>query len=136
MIKRPALFLVCVLGFQAQAGELISTGVGVIRKQVVTSREVQSLNLLEIADYDPKPKGKLKLMGIDSKAFAKAVQDSLLESVIAQEAQSFSVMPVTPEDLRMWFLTTGGASIQRPALEGAETTSNFAVVALAPVSGH
>lgn len=80
--------------------ELVSTGVGVIRTQVLTSREVQMLHLLETALYDPEPSGKLKPLAIDSSAFAKAVQDALLESVLAQEAQSFSVLPVSSEDLK------------------------------------
>lgn len=80
-------------------GEVISTGVGMIRGQLLTSRQVQAQNLLEVALYDKQPKDKLKLLSLDSKAFSKATQDALLEKVVALEAQSFNVIHVTPEEL-------------------------------------
>jgi hypothetical protein len=43
---------------------------------------------------------------------------------------------VTPEDMRMWFLTTGGTALRRPTLQGAETSSAIAVVTLVPESAH
>ena len=80
--------------------ELISTGVGMVRGQVMTSREVQIQNLLEIALYDKDPGYKLKKLSLDSKAFSKAVQDSLLESVVALEAQNFNVVQLAPEEFQ------------------------------------
>lgn len=79
--------------------EIISTGVGMVRGQVLTSREVQIQNLIDIALYDKDPKANLKKPALDSKAFAKAVQDSLLESVVALEAQNFNVVQLSPEEL-------------------------------------
>lgn len=79
-------------------GELVSTGVGIVRSQVVTSREVQIQNLLETAVSDKPSEDKLKMLAIDSKAFSKAVQDTLLESVIAIEAQNFNVVQLSPEE--------------------------------------
>lgn len=82
------------------AAELVSAGVGITRDKVITSREVQYLTLIESALYDKTPNRKLKRMALDSKAFAKAVQDALLETVVAQEAQSFNVMPVSADEVR------------------------------------
>ncbi len=91
-----ALTLVyCVSAFP----ELLSTGVGVVRGRLITSRQVQIQNLLEIALYEKQPKDKLKLLALDSKAFAKATQDTLLESVVALEAQNFNVIQVLPEEV-------------------------------------
>jgi hypothetical protein len=81
-------------------GELISTGVGLVRGQVVTSREVQIQNLLELVLYEKTPKAKLHLLGIDSKAFNKATQDTLLETVVALEAQNFNLIQVSAEEIR------------------------------------
>jgi hypothetical protein len=94
------LLLIMAAMARPGAAELVSTGVGLVRGQVLTSREVQYSTLMETALYDKKPDGKLKTLGLDSKAFAKAVQDALLESVVALEAQSFNVMSVSPEELR------------------------------------
>lgn len=84
----------------ARAAELVSTGVGLVRTQVITSREVQILNLLETALYEKNPKDKLVLLALDSKAFAKAVQDSLLEAVVSLEAQNFNLMQLAPDDVK------------------------------------
>lgn len=80
--------------------ELVSTGVGLVRGQAVTSREVQILNLMEAVLYEKTPASKLKTLGIDSKAFNKATQDSLLEAVVAMEAQNFNVVQVSNEELK------------------------------------
>lgn len=80
--------------------ELISTGVGMVRGQVMTSREVQIQNMLEIALYAKDPGDKLQKLKADSKAFSKAVQDSLLESVVALEAQNFNVVQLSPEEVQ------------------------------------
>jgi hypothetical protein len=87
-----------VLAFAASSrAELISTGVGMVRKQVLTSREVQINQFLETMLYDPNPVPKT--LTLDSKAFAKAVQDLLLETVIALEAQNFNVMQVGADEV-------------------------------------
>lgn len=83
------------------SSEVISTGVGLVKGQVITSREVQIQNLLESALYDKNPKPKLRLLGIDSKAFAKATQDALLEAVVALEAQNFNVIQLSPEEIHL-----------------------------------
>ncbi len=83
----------------AKAAEIKSTGVGFVKGEVVTSREVQIQNLIEVALYQKDAKAQFKLLALDSKAFAKVVQDSLLESAIALEAQSFNVVQVPPEDV-------------------------------------
>ncbi|MBU6376457.1 MAG: hypothetical protein KGQ59_10710 [Bdellovibrionales bacterium] len=94
--------LICVLTAATPAvrAQVVSTGVGLIRNQAVTSREVQIQNLLEIALYQSQPKDKLKPLGLDSKAFSKAVADTLLEAVLAMEAQNFNLAEVTPEDCK------------------------------------
>jgi hypothetical protein len=79
--------------------ELVSTGVGIVRGQLVTSRQVQIQNLLEVALYESKPKDKLKLLPLDSKAFAKATQDTLLETVVALEAQNFNLVQVSHDEV-------------------------------------
>jgi hypothetical protein len=79
---------------------LVSTGVGMVRGQLITSRQVQMQNLLEIALYDKQPKDKLKLLALDSTAFAKATQDALLEAVVALEAQSFNLIQVPADELQ------------------------------------
>lgn len=70
-----------------------------VRGQVITSREVQIQNLLEAALYDKTPRAKFKLLSIDSKAFNKATQDTLLETVVALEAQNFNVIQLSPEEV-------------------------------------
>ena len=72
-----------------------------MRSTVVTSREVQIQNLLEVAMNEKNPQDKLKLLAIDSKAFATAVQDTLLGSVIALEAQNFNIVQVSSEDVAL-----------------------------------
>jgi hypothetical protein len=94
-----AMMIAVVLGFPAFA-ELISTGVGLVRGQVVTSREVQIQNLLETALSDKDAAAHIKLLAVDSKAFSKATQDTLLETVVALEAQNFNVVQVSAEDTR------------------------------------
>lgn len=91
--------LLFAMPFFARA-ELVSTGVGLVRGQAVTSREVQILNLLEAVLYEKTPVNKLKILGLDSKAFNKATQDALLESVVALEAQNFNVVQVSNEELK------------------------------------
>src|SRR4051812_34061021 len=90
------LSLFIAISLSARA-ELISTGVGMVRGQVVTSREVQIQNLLELALSEKSP--KFKLLGLDTKAFSKATQDELLETVIALEAHNFNVIQVSPEEV-------------------------------------
>ncbi len=92
--------ILIVLGFilaQARA-ELVSTGVGLIRNQTVTSREVQIQSLLEVALNDGQAKDKLKLLAIDSRAFSEAVSQVLLETVIAMEAENFNLVRVEDKD--------------------------------------
>ncbi len=98
MFKTLSAALILLLSGSAHP-ELISTGVGMVRGQLVTSRQVQIQNLLEVALYETKPKDKLKLLALDSKAFSKATQDTLLETVVALEAQNFNVIQVTSEEV-------------------------------------
>lgn len=89
--------VLCLLLFAALAkAELVSTGVGMVRGQVVTSREVQIQNLIEIALDEKNP--KFRLLSLDSKAFNKATQDVLLETVVALEAKSFNVVQISSEE--------------------------------------
>lgn len=81
------------------AAEIKSTGVGFVKGEAVTSREVQIQNLLEVALYVKEPKSQLRILPLDSKAFAKVVQDSLLEAAVAIEAESFNVVQVSPEEV-------------------------------------
>jgi hypothetical protein len=79
---------------------LVSTGVGMIRNQVLTSREVQRQHFLEMVLFEKAPSTKLKTLVLDSKAFGKAVQDALLESVLALEAQNFNVVTLDEAELK------------------------------------
>jgi hypothetical protein len=93
------LLSVLLFGFlNAAPAQVVSTGVGLVKGQVVTSRQVQIQNLLESALYDKSQKPQFKLLSLDSKAFNKATQEVLLESVIALEAHNFNVIQVTPEE--------------------------------------
>jgi hypothetical protein len=99
MIRLLSVCAFLLLSLHARA-ELISTGVGMVRGQVVTSREVQIQNLLETALYDSKtPPAKVRLPGLDSKAFNKATQDVLLETVVAMEAHNFNVIQISSEEI-------------------------------------
>lgn len=92
------LFSLVLTAVSAQGAELISTGVGMVRGEVITSREVQIQNFIENV-LNGQPKEKLKTQAIDSKAFAKSVQDALLEAVVALEAQNFNLVQLSPEEL-------------------------------------
>lgn len=92
------LFSLVLTAASAQGAELISTGVGMVRGEVITSREVQIQNFIENV-LNGQPKEKLKTQAIDSKAFAKSVQDALLEAVVALEAQNFNLVQLSPEEL-------------------------------------
>lgn len=94
------LVLFSLLVTRPVAAELVSMGVGAYRDQVVTSREVQISHLLNLALYDAKPTDKLRNLSVDSKAFNKAVADTLLESVIALEAQNFNLIEVPAPELK------------------------------------
>lgn len=80
------------------AAEVISTGVGMVKGRAVTSREVQIQNLLNVALFEKEPAKKLKLLNLDSRAFGKAVQETLLETVISLEAQSFNVIQISEDE--------------------------------------
>ncbi len=68
-----------------------------VKGEVITSRQVQIQNLLELALE--KKSADMKILPLDSKAFAKVVQDTLLEAAIALEARNFNVVQVPDEDL-------------------------------------
>jgi hypothetical protein len=93
----PKLILTLTLGSFAAQAEMISTGVGLVRGQVVTSRQVQIQNFIESALYEKPP--KFKLLAVDSKAFNKATQEDLLEAVVALEAHNFNVIQISPEEI-------------------------------------
>ena len=103
MVMKAALSLVsfvlfsAVLPAQPASAALVSTGVGVVRgQQVLTSREVQILQLLDTALYAQSK--NLQLLTLDSKAFSQAVQNSLLECVVSLEAENFNVVKITAEE--------------------------------------
>ena len=75
---------------------------------------MQIQNLLEVALYSDKGREGLKSPGIDSKAFAKAVQDALLEAVVALEAQNFNLVQLDGEELTL--ALKKAESILKPAL--------------------
>lgn len=100
MMRAQLLIALFLFSSLATWAELISTGVGLVRNQVVTSREVQIQNLLDAALYEPKAKERLKIIPIDSKGFGKAVSDTLLETVVALEAQNFNLVQLSPEEVR------------------------------------
>ena len=83
----------------AATAEVVSTGVGMVGKRTVTSREVQIQHLLEVAMSEPLIKSDLKIYGLDSRAFAHAAQEVLLEHALALEAQTFNLMQIAAEDL-------------------------------------
>ncbi len=103
--------------------ELISTGVGVVRGRVVTSREVQMQNLLEAVLYSKTPVKELRLLALDSKAFSKATQDSLLETVVAMEAQSFNVIQLGPGEVK---------DAEKKALKTLKNTGAWKTLEVAP----
>lgn len=78
--------------------DVISTGVGMVKGRAVTSREVQIQNLLNAALYDKEPEKRLKKLNLDSRAFGRAVQETLLETVISLEAQNFNVIQISEEE--------------------------------------
>lgn len=78
--------------------EIVSTGVGVVKNRAVTSREVQIQHLLDVALYAKKADERLKILSLDSKAFSKAVQETLLEAAVSLEAQNFNVVQVSNEE--------------------------------------
>lgn len=80
--------------------EVISTGVGFIRGTLVTSRQVQIQHLLDTAFEEPVVAAKLKYLPLDSKAFAQALRDTLLEMAVALESQNFNVIQVSEADLK------------------------------------
>lgn len=92
------LLVLVYTAVSVHASELVSTGVGVVRGEVITSREVQIQNFIENV-LSGQPKDKFKVLAIDSKAFAKSVQDALLEAVVALEAQNFNLVQLSPEEL-------------------------------------
>jgi hypothetical protein len=97
MISLWLLSLAAVHGLTA-AAEIKSTGVGTVKGEVVTSREVQIQNLLETALYPKDAGNQLKTLALDSKAFATVVKEALLEYAIALEAQNFNVAQVTTDE--------------------------------------
>lgn len=90
------LFLL-LIGSHFVSAEVVSMGVGMLRGQLVTSRQVHIQRLLELALYEKSP--KLKLPGLDSKVFASAARDTLLEMAIALEAQNFNLVQVSSSDI-------------------------------------
>lgn len=96
---KSSMILAFLLSFTAAAAEIKSTGVGTVKGEVITSREVQIQNLLENSLYPKESGGQLKKLPLDSKAFAKVVQDTLLEFAIALEAQNFNVAQVPADEL-------------------------------------
>ncbi|MGE4133395.1 MAG: hypothetical protein AB7F86_17265 [Bdellovibrionales bacterium] len=95
--KRLIAMGVLLLSWSLGAGEIKSMGVGIVKGEVVTSREVHIQNLLEASLYQNSGDGKI--LGLDSKAFAKTVQAALLELAISMEAHNFNVVQVGDEEL-------------------------------------
>lgn len=93
------MHFIFVLLSQCAFAAIVSTGVGSVRGKIITSREVQIQNLVESVLYS-NSKETLKLLALDSRAFALEVQETLLESVVSLEAQNFNVMGLTNEEVK------------------------------------
>jgi hypothetical protein len=79
---------------------LISTSVGQVQDQIVTSREVYMHFFIENALFSKAEKLKaLSAPAIESKAFSQEVNNILLEKVVFIEAQNFSVSQVSPAEV-------------------------------------
>ncbi len=116
------IWLMALLSLYLPAAEIKSTGVGFVKGEAVTSREVQIQNLLETALYTKDPKSQFRLLPLDSKIFAKVVQDSLLEAAVALEAQSFNVVQVTPEEVAAAEKRAQAQLRDAPAWKGLKVT--------------
>ncbi|HMN68938.1 MAG TPA: hypothetical protein PKC28_10410 [Bdellovibrionales bacterium] len=89
--------LIFLLSLNVHA-EILSTAVGTYRGgHVLTSRHVQMDQMVDAA-LNGAGKESLKLLALDSRAFAKATQSALLESVVALEAKGFNVVNVTAQE--------------------------------------
>ena len=112
-----------LLSLTTLTAEIKSTGVGTVKGEVVTSREVQIQNLLENALYTKDTKAPLKILPLDSKGFAKVVQDTLLENAIALEAQNFNVVQVPADEMNQLEKQATSALREAPAWKGLRVTT-------------
>ncbi len=92
-------FLFLTMAANAPAGQLVSTGVGVVRGQVLTSREVQIQNFIEVALYGKMSGDSPKILALDSKAFAKTVNEALIEAAVSLEAKNFNLAQLSEEEI-------------------------------------
>jgi len=102
--------------------EIKSAGIGMVKGEVITSRQVHIQNLLESALYLKNSKNQLKNLPLDSKAFAKVVQDTLLESAIALEAQNFNVVQVPATEIAQLESRAAAALAGVPAWKDLKVT--------------
>lgn len=77
--------------------EILSAGVGTVRGELLTSRQVQIANMIEKVLFAPNEKPVL--LGLDSNPFTHATQATLLEIALALESQSFSAVQVQEDDV-------------------------------------
>lgn len=96
-----ALSVAIGLSFAAWS-EVLSTGVGLVRGTLVTSRQVQIHYLLStafgefISSKDSKDSSHpLRALALDSKMFSSATQDTLLSMAISLEAQNFNLVQIS-----------------------------------------
>lgn len=88
------------LSFSSLAATVVTQTVGQVSDQVVTSREVQISMVIENVLFPGKGSGKsLYEVRPGQDSFRNAVTSVLLESVVALEAENFSVANVSESDL-------------------------------------
>ncbi len=93
-------YLPILLANTSATAEIVSTGVGVVRGTLVTSRQVQIYQLVEVASQPATDvSGKFKILPLDSRAFARATSQALLQMVLSLEAQNFNAVQIDEADL-------------------------------------
>jgi hypothetical protein len=107
MMRRIALFLLFFCPFFALAAETVNSSVGQVGDHVVTAREVWISNYLERWNLARKSsEGAMKAPTADwkpalkSEAFNQAASSFMLEYMVAQEAENFSIAQVDPAEAK------------------------------------
>lgn len=85
------------VGLQAVSEELVSTSVGIVNKEVMTSREVYARFLMDIALSDPSQlqKSSFRLPAVESPRFGDLLSQNLTEWMVFFESLGFSSMQVS-----------------------------------------
>ena len=107
MLRRPFLILLLSLSSAVQAAEVVDGSVGQVGEHVVTSREVWVSNFIERWEMgrklpDPQarvPKSDWK-PAVKSDAFKQIASAFMLELMVSQEAENFSVAEVSVADIK------------------------------------